>query len=141
MTVAQLSKKSRKNFFNLCYHKDNFKLNAEWFFFFFFFFATSHGNNSFDVIGGTVKRPTYKISLQHPYKDQIISPLDLFHYCRSNFKNIKFFFASEKYVAETRGLLFERLAFAVRIMGTRDFHKFIPISKSMLVVSVCLYPD
>ena len=43
--------KNRKNFINLCYHKADFKIDAEW-----HFFATSHGKGPCNGLGGSVKR-------------------------------------------------------------------------------------
>ena len=42
--------KNRKNIVNLCYHKEDFWVQAEW-----HFYATSHGKGPCDGIGGTVK--------------------------------------------------------------------------------------
>ena len=46
--------KNYKNFMNLCLHKQDFGLDAEW-----IFFATSH-KSSCDGIGGSVKRHATK---------------------------------------------------------------------------------
>ena len=53
---------------NLCYHKEDFGIPAEW-----HFFATSHGKGPCDGVGGTVKHEAAKASLQHPYHDQIMT--------------------------------------------------------------------
>ena len=50
--------KNLKNFSNLCYHKEDHSLDAEW-----NFFATSHGKTACDGIGGTVKRLAARASL------------------------------------------------------------------------------
>ena len=42
--------KNYKNFMNLCLHKQDFGLDAEW-----IFFANSHGKSPCDEIGGSVK--------------------------------------------------------------------------------------
>ena len=47
--------KNKYNFLNLCCHKSDFDLDAEW-----NFFATSDGKGACDGIGGTVKRLTRK---------------------------------------------------------------------------------
>ena len=56
--------KNRKNFINLCLHKDDFGISAEW-----HFYATSHGKGACDGVGGTVKRLAARASLQKPYND------------------------------------------------------------------------
>ena len=53
--------KNFKNFLNLCCHKEDFSIEAEW-----IFFATSHGKSPCDGIGGAVKRHAAKRSLQRP---------------------------------------------------------------------------
>ena len=65
--------KNRKNFINLCNHQSDFQVAAEW-----HFSATSHGKGACDGLGGTVKRLATKASLQRPYEDQIMTPLQLF---------------------------------------------------------------
>ena len=50
--------KNSKNFLNLCSHKEDFYIEAEW-----IFFATSHGKEPCDEIGGVVKCHAAKQSL------------------------------------------------------------------------------
>ena len=50
--------KNRKNFLNLCLHKDDFGVPAEW-----YFFGTSHGKGPCDGLGGTIKREATKASI------------------------------------------------------------------------------
>ena len=88
--------KNKKNL-NLCHYKDDFNLNAEC----HFLPPSTTKNGLCYAIRGTIKMSAYKTSLQLPYKDHIISLLDLLHYWTGNFKNIKFFFAFEEYVAKT----------------------------------------
>ena len=45
-------------------------------------FATSHGKSACDGIGGTVKRLTAKLSLQRPVNKQILTPQDMFDFCK-----------------------------------------------------------
>lgn len=61
--------KNRKNFLNLCFHKSDFRVPAEW-----HFSATFHGKGAWDGLGGTVKRLAARASLQRPYEDQIMTP-------------------------------------------------------------------
>ena len=67
-----------KNFENLKYHFRDFHLKADW-----HFFATSHGKNSCDGIGGTIKMLVANASLQRPIKEQILTPKQLFLYADS----------------------------------------------------------
>ena len=60
--------KNRKNFINLCYHMEDFGVQAEW-----HFFATSHGKSCADGIAGTLKRLATKASLQSLYENHILN--------------------------------------------------------------------
>ena len=71
--------KNRKNFYNLCQHKSDFGLNAR-----LVFFATSHGKQSCDGIGGTVKRLVSNANLKRDVKDKILSSSDIFQFCKEN---------------------------------------------------------
>ena len=57
--------KNQKTFLNLCHHRNDFGIPAEW-----HFSATSHGKGACDGLGGTVKRLAARASLQRPYNDQ-----------------------------------------------------------------------
>ena len=60
--------KNCKVFLNLCYHRDDFGLEADW-----NFFATSHGKGPSDGVGGIVKRLVSRAILQRPMHDQILT--------------------------------------------------------------------
>ena len=51
--------KNRKKFSNLCHHKLDFGVKAEW-----YFSATSHGKGACDGLGGTVNHLAALASLQ-----------------------------------------------------------------------------
>ncbi|XP_063223012.1 uncharacterized protein LOC134531252 [Bacillus rossius redtenbacheri] len=75
--------KNKKNLINVCHHKNDFGLSAEW-----NFFATSHGKNACDGVGGTTKREVTKASLQRTVKDHILSPEDMYMYCTQTIKGM-----------------------------------------------------
>ena len=81
--------KNFKNFANLLHHSSDYGLDAEW-----NFFGTSHGKNTCDGIGGTVKRLAARASLLRTLDDHIMTPLQLFDWCRKNIKGITCFFCS-----------------------------------------------
>jgi hypothetical protein len=56
------------NFINLCYHEDDFGVDAER-----HFFASSHGKEACDGIVGTIERLSRKARLQNPYQEQIMA--------------------------------------------------------------------
>ena len=121
--------KNRKNFGNLCYHKDDFGMAAEW-----HFSATSHGKGACDGIGGTVKRLAARASLQNPYSDQIMTPRQLFDWAVTNIPSIHFGYCTlADYEAEER-LLQDRFAKTRTIPGTRKLHSFIPVSRNEIAV-------
>ena len=53
---------------NLCYHQQDFNMDAEW-----IFFATSHYKSPCDGVGGFVKQYVAKLSLQVPLHNKILS--------------------------------------------------------------------
>lgn len=119
--------KNRKNFGNLCRHKDDFGLNAEW-----NFFASCHGKSPCDGIGGTSKRLAAKASLQRPYSDQILTPFQFFEFCSHNIPGIKYIFVQKEEVKETEIKLQERFQICNRVPSTRQQHRLIPISSNSL---------
>ena len=52
--------KNRKNFLNICKHKNDTDIDAEW-----HYFVTSHGKSVCDGLGRTIKR--FATALQGPY--------------------------------------------------------------------------
>lgn len=78
--------KNKKNFINICHHKDDFGLEAEW-----HFFATSHGKSPCDGAGGTIKRTVKKASLQRTADHHILTPTAMFDFCSTQIPGIKFF--------------------------------------------------
>ena len=77
--------KNRKNFVNLCFHKEDFGVQAEW-----HFYATSHGKGPCDGIGGTVKRLAAEASQQRAYHSQIMTPCQLFDWAVENIERVHF---------------------------------------------------
>ena len=69
--------KNFKNFLNLCSHKEDFSIEAEW-----IFFATSYRKSLCDGIGGAVKCHAAKWNLQRPLNNQILD------YHRDYFRNL-----------------------------------------------------
>jgi hypothetical protein len=115
--------KNLKNFSNLCHHKEDHGMDAEW-----NFFATSHGKSACDGIGGTVKRLAARASLQRPLDHQILTPHDLYSWCIENIKNIVFFFIDTSEFTEISKEQEKRFSLAKTIPGTRSFHWFVPLS-------------
>nr|XP_047134910.1 uncharacterized protein LOC124812388 [Hydra vulgaris] len=68
--------KNYKNIYNLCYHKQDHEVSAEW-----HFFATSHGKSACDGVGGTFKRLVARVSLQS-LTDPINSSEKMYDWCR-----------------------------------------------------------
>lgn len=121
--------KNKYNFVNLCHHTTDFDLQAEW-----NFFATSHGKSACDGIGGTVKRLTKKASLQRPTSNQILNIDSMFTFCEGNILGIKFFKILDEDVKVHEKNLADRFESAKTISGTRQFHRFVPVSHSNLKV-------
>ena len=77
--------KNCKSFLNLCHHKNDFGIDAEW-----HFFATSHGKGPSDGVGGTIKREAAKESLRRPISNQILTPIDLFNFAKNSLNSTNF---------------------------------------------------
>ena len=104
--------KKWKNFLNLCHHKDDFGLAAEW-----HFSATSHGKGACDGLGGTIKWAV-RASLQRPYNDQLMMPRQLSDWASVNVPAAHFGYCSnEDYKSEQR-ILDQRFHQSRIISGT-----------------------
>ena len=100
-------------------------MSAEW-----HFFATSHGKGPCDGLGGTLKRLAARASLQRPYENQILSPIEFFNFCDKDIKQIDVVYTThDQYQAEAE-LLEERHLTATTIAGTQKLHSFIPVNCS-----------
>jgi len=121
--------KNRKNFVNLCNHKADFGIEAEW-----HFSATSHGKGPSDGVGGTVKRLAARASLQRPYDHQLMTPFQLFQWAHESVPGTVFQYCSIEEHEEVRSQLDKRFKNSRTIPGTRKFHSFIPQSKDAIRV-------
>ena len=122
--VLLLNTKTEQNFINLCHHKEDFGISAEW-----HFSATAHGQGICDGLGGTVKRLAARASLQKSYNDQIMTPRQLYDWATVNIPTIHFnYCSSDGYEAEKQDLEQQFLR-SRTIPGTCKLHSFIPISK------------
>ena len=82
--------------------------------------------NACDGIGGTVKREASRASLKAFTSGQIINTKQLFEWCNSNIKGIKFFFVSNDEVESQIFQQEEIFKKAKKIPGIRSHHYFIP---------------
>ena len=114
--------KNRKNFINLTYHMEDFKVAAEW-----HFFPTSHGKGPCDGIGGTLKRLASRASLQK-INNPIRTPRELFNWATESLPNITCRYSTNDEHEEEKKLLSERFTKAKTIKGTLKYHCMIPIS-------------
>ena len=121
--------KNRKNFLNLCHHKEDFGIAAEW-----HFSATAHGKEACDGVGGTVKRLAARASLQKPYSEQIMTPRQLFDWASINIPSVHFAYCSLADYEEEVKNLEERFSRTRTIPGTRKLHSFVPVSKDRIEV-------
>ena len=129
--------KNRKNFVNLCYHKEDFGgIEAEW-----HFYATAHGKGVCDGVGGTVKRLAAKASLQRPADNQILTPFQLFQWGVKNLPSITFFYVNNEEYVEEEKYLKSRFEEAVAVVGTHRFHAFIPLTKGQVKTKYYSFSD
>ncbi|CAL4131274.1 unnamed protein product, partial [Meganyctiphanes norvegica] len=76
---ASAQYKNYKNFVNLCHHKSDYEIEAQW-----LFIATNHGKSPCDGLGGTTKRLIARASLQATENNQILTPFQLFTWADKN---------------------------------------------------------
>ena len=113
--------KNYKNFMNLCLHKQDFGLDAEW-----IFFATCDG------IGGSVKHQAAKRSLQRPMNNQILDYQAMLNVCKEEMSKIKFFGTSKETMDEICKSLEAQFSWGNIVPGTWSRHHFIPLSSSKI---------
>ena len=121
--------KNCKNLVNLCYHKEDFGIQAEW-----HFFATSHGKGPCDGVRGTVKHEAAKASLQRPYHNQIMTTYQLYTFAKENIHGISFEYLTANDWQIESTILKERFSNAKTIPGTQKLHCFNPLSTYELQV-------
>ena len=98
-------------------------MKAEW-----HFSVTSHGKGACDGLGGTVKRLAAQASLQRPYDQQMMTPMQLYEWARDNLQGIVFEYCNCVEYSEVKDQLETRFENSRTIPGTRGFHFFIPVS-------------
>ena len=123
--------KNRKKFVNLCYHKEDFGVQAEW-----HFYATSHGKGPCDGIGGTVKCLAARASLQRAYHSQIMTPHQLFDWAIENIEKVHFKYCTSDDYRQEEIFLEERLKISRTIPGTQKLHCFIPQSNAKILTKM-----
>ena len=105
----------------------NTKIMFKW-----YFYATSHCKGPCDVVGGTVKWPATKASLQRVYSFQIMTPGQFFEWAPENISGMHFKYSStDVYKEETFIFLEEGLKISRNIRGTQKLHCFIPQCNKM----------
>jgi hypothetical protein len=120
-----LQYKNRKNFINLCYHKNDFGMDAEW-----HFFAASHGKDVSDRIGGTIKRLARKASLQNLYEEQIMALRQLYEWAVLKILSVTFKYCIVEDHSKEVILFKERFRKAKTLPGTQQIHCVISVSKN-----------
>lgn len=113
--------KNKYAFTNLCYHVEDFNIEAEW-----HFFATAHGKGPCDGLAGTVKRLAARASLQIGTETQILTPLDLFKWSCQSLLNINFIFVENNTYLTVKSSLKSRFDKAKTVKGTQAIHFISP---------------
>lgn len=120
--------KNYKNFVNLYFHFDDFKIHVEW-----HFFTTAHGKGPCDGTGGTVKRLAARASLQRSSEDQITNAEELYNWAKSHFESIAIEYTPQKEYDEAKEFLQGRFEQANSIEGTQKLHAVIPSEDGMVL--------
>ena len=123
--------KNRKNIVNLCYHKEDFWVQAEW-----YFYATSHNKGQCDGIGGTIKCLAATASLQRAYHSQIMTPCQLFDWAVGNIERVHFKYCTSDDYRQEEIFLKERLKISRTIPGIQKLHCFVPLSNAKILTKM-----
>lgn len=113
--------KNKKNFINICFHNEDFNIDAEW-----NFFATAHGKGPADGVGGTVKRLARIESLRTFNRARFANAEELFIWAKENIKGINFSYSSKEDHRNTAEILSDRFKNLRLVPGTQSYHHFIP---------------
>jgi len=122
--------KNKFNFVNVSFHDEDFGVQCDW-----NFFATSHGKNSCDGVGGTLKRVAASASLSRTHSDHILTAEKLCKVLqdKGNLHTECCFVAKEE-VSRTRHELGDRLSMAKTVKGTLKIHRVTPVKANIVVV-------
>lgn len=115
------------NFKNLCLHKKDFGVAAEW-----HFFATSHGKGPCDGVAGTFKRAAAQASLQRPYDNQITNVNELVAWAETWDTKITVEFVSKEDINSNISELINRRENVKTVKGTRTYHFYEPIDEEII---------
>ena len=117
--------KSLYSFTNLCHHLSDFGIEAEW-----NFFATSHGKNPCDGVGGCLKMAAYRHSLQAEFENHILNAEHFYNVVKEKCPHVKSILVPAAKIHATEKFLEKRFKEAMTLVGTRSFHRIVPIDKS-----------
>jgi len=118
--------KNKKAFANLCYHKADFAIDAEW-----HFFAIAHGKRPCDGLAGSVKRLATRASLQMNTQQHLLTPQDLYTWATENFTNVDFTFITNENYSNKKNALDVRYSHAKTVKGTQALHNFLPVNSNL----------
>ena len=127
--IFYYSDKNCKNFTNLCYHVEDFGVQAKW-----HFFAKSHGKSAGDGAGGTLKLLVSRASLQRLYSNHILTAKQLYDFAVSEQKGMHFGFVTLIEHEQEAKLLDDRLKRSRTVPGTQKAHSVIPVSSRAVEV-------
>ena len=119
--------KNIKNIVNLCHHKNDHKITAEW-----HFTATAHGKSTCDAINAVVKMYIRRQSLRG---ELIKTPRTMFEKAVAGLTKpeLVFIYVTQADIDEAMPCLKARYELAKTIPGTRSFHYFKPISENEII--------
>lgn len=121
--------KNKYQIANLIEHKKDFGVVAEW-----HYSATAHGKSAYDGIGATFKREAYRKSLTVKPKDALLTPLTLFKWAETHFKNIRIWYFTKVYHDNMRRKLNKRFGNAEPVPQIMKNHAFIVETDDRVVI-------
>lgn len=126
--------KNFKNIVNLCKHKEDFGVDAEW-----HYFATAHGKGPCDGVGGTLKREAARTSLQRPSDRQITTARELFEWASQSsvLPHIDVHFSPREDYDKEKNRIEDRFQNTKRLPNLQKIHCVIPNADGTVTARRC----
>lgn len=96
------------------------------------FFCIITWENACDGVGGTTKREVTKASLQRTVSDHILTPEDMYVFCSQKITGISYIYVKGEEIIARQQELVDRFDNCQKLPGTRTFHRYVPLSESVM---------
>ena len=89
-----------------------------------------------------MKKMITKARLQRPFENQILTPQDMYRFCKENFgEKVSFLYTSSEEIGENEKFLATRFQNSLLIPGTQKLHKIIPAGNGKVKIYETSHAD